>query len=251
MRNEKETESEFCVRAISLTDHTVDQPLRARKPNARRAENVESPARPRHVFPRCRRAGKKRALFRGKVTSPTRPASSRRASGNTRRATHATTRQRRPLENPPRASLRTPLGAGAFRSVRGRGSGTESRRFGVRGREHPTHLHFRHARVLRPRVGAGLPRREAPTHPPRGGRAPQLPRERIARYDETHARPRRARRRASGMRFSRATGTSLFFRVRLTATPPSPTPTEEEEQVYAQLATLKDHLSTRYALRRP
>ena len=137
MRNEKETESEFCVRAISLTDHTVDQPLRARKPNARRAENVESPARPRHVFPRCRRAGKKRALFRGKVTSPTRPASSRRASGNTRRATHATTRQRRPLENPPRASLRTPLGAGAFRSVRGRGSGTESRRFGVRGREHP------------------------------------------------------------------------------------------------------------------
>ena len=33
--------------------------------------------------------------------------------------------------------------------------------------------------------------------------------------------------------------------------PPSPPPTEEEEQVYAQLATLKEHLPTRYAPRRP
>lgn len=52
--------------------------------------------------------------------------------------------------------------------------------------------------------------------------------------------------------FLASTGRSLaIFRVRLTATPPSPTPTEEEEQVYAQLATLKDHLPTRYAPRRP
>lgn len=84
---------------------------------------------------------------------------------------------------------------------------------------------FRHARVLRPRVGAGLPRREAPTHPAQDGRAPQLPRERIARYGETRAWPRRARRRASGMRFSRVDRfSSLFPRVRLTRAPSVPSP---------------------------
>ena len=52
--------------------------------------------------------------------------------------------------------------------------------------------------------------------------------------------------------FSRRPLFLAFFRVRLTRDfLSSPTPAEEEEQVYAQLATLRDHLPTRYAPRRP
>ena len=123
----------------SMTERAYgEKPRRGRKTTARRWPNVDSPA-VLVTFPPLSRAGwQKRALSKEKA----RRARAHLLSGNTRRATHATARQRGPFGNPPRAPLPTPLGARAFRSVRGRGSGTESRRFGVRGREHPAHLHF-------------------------------------------------------------------------------------------------------------
>jgi hypothetical protein len=112
----------------------AQKPRRSSKPHAFRWPHVESPA-VLVTFPPLSVLGwQKRALLLKKKYD-TRAA--HLLSGTTRRATHATARQRGWFGNLPRAPLPTPLGARAFRSVRGRGSGTESRRFGVRGREHP------------------------------------------------------------------------------------------------------------------
>jgi hypothetical protein len=175
-------------------------------------------------------------------------------SGTTRRATHATARQRGWFGNLPRAPLPTPLGARAFRSVRGRGSGTESRRFGVRGREHP-----------KPRIYISTCSRASPagrgwTAAAGSANASGSGWKGTTATSRTHRQVRRnARVAAAGStaRFRNAFFSRrplfLAFSPRPThASPlPSPPPTEEEEQVYAQLATLKEHLPTRYAPRRP
>ena len=173
--------------------------------------------------------------------------------GHTRRATHATTRQRRALGNPPRAPLRTPLGARAFPSVRGRGSRTESRRFGVGSAKPPAHFTFSTCSRASPAgrgwtAAAGSANASAPGW--KGNRVISRTHRQVRQNARVTAAGSTARFRDAF--FSRRPLFLAFFPVRLTRDfLSSPTPAEEEEQVYAQLATLRDHLPTRYAPRRP
>ena len=169
--------------------------------------------------------------------------------GNTRRATHATTRQRRPLGNPPRAPLRTPLrssvsvGSGEAREPK-----ADVSAWGPRNPRAVTHMLACFAR------GSGLGLRGGKRQRIRTGMEGQQ----SYLANASPGTAKRARDRGGldgalpGCVFSRRPLFLAFFPVRLTRDfLSSPTPAEEEEQVYAQLATLRDHLPTRYAPRRP
>ena len=229
----------------------AQKPRRSSKPHAFRLPNVESPA-VLVTFPPLSVLGwQKRALL---LTKKYDTRAAHLLSGTTRRATHATAREARLVREPAARATPTPLGARAFRSVRGRGSGTESRRFGVRGREHP-----------KPRIYISTCSRASPagrgwTAAAGSANASGSGWKGTTATSRTHRQVRRnARVAAAGStaRFRNAFFSRrplfLAFSPRPThASPlPSPPPTEEEEQVYAQLATLKEHLPTRYAPRRP
>ena len=223
----------------------------------RYARTVESPT-VLVTFPPLSHVGlAKKGAFVGQKVTTTRLTTFRRIvearEGHTRRATHATTRQRRPLGNPPRAPLRTPLGARAFPPVRGRGSRTESRRFGVGSAKPPAHFTFSTCSRASPAgrgwtAAAGSANASAPGW--KGNRVISRTHRQVRRNARVTAAGSTARFRDAF--FSRRPLFLAFFPVRLTRDfLSSPTPAEEEEQVYAQLATLRDHLPTRYAPHRP
>lgn len=211
----------------SLTEDACgEKPRRGRKTTARRWPNVDSPA-VLVTFPPLSRAGlAKKGAFEGKSATRARASSERQYAPRDARDRPSARAVREPAAcATPNAARSSSVSIGP-RARLGNRKPTFRR---ARART-PRAFTFRHARVLRPRVGAGLPRREAPTHPAQDGRAPQLPRERIARYGETRAWPRRARRRASGMRFSRVDRfSSLFPRVRLTRAPSRPLPPQKKK----------------------